>query len=318
VTGATGFVGQAACAALLDADHNVIAAVRGIPADLAPGCESVVVGDINGATDWSGVLVGMDAIVHLAARTHRQDRRDAVAAYRRVNVDGTTQLARAALDAGVQSFVFMSSIKVNGECSPVDANGIPRRFRGDDEPHPITPYGVTKWEAELALREIAGGTAMRLIVLRPPLVYGAGQKGNLLRLMRAIDAGVPLPFAGLDNSRSLLDVKNLAAAVVLAVVADRAAAGTYTLADVELSSADLVRALAAALGTRARLFRSPQSLLGTVAWLIGRRGQLDKITGSLIVDSERIAAALSWAPGRSLEESLREAAEGYRASRADR
>lgn len=318
VTGASGFVGQAVCKALLDADHQITAAVRGLSVAIPSGYGAVAVGDINGATQWRDALEGVDAVVHLAARTHQRDGRDAIAAYRRINVDGSVRLARAAVDAGVHSFIYMSSIKVNGECSPVDAIGIPRRCSGDDDPRPITPYGRTKWEAEQALHGISAGAAMRLIVLRPPLVYGPGQKGNLLRLMRAVDRGIPLPFAGLDNRRSLIDVENLAAAVVLAVAADRTVSGTYTLADVELSSADLVRAMAAALGTRARLFRAPRRLLEMLAWLTGRRAQLDKITGSLIVERERIAAALSWAPSRSLEQSLGEAAAQYRASRAER
>jgi UDP-N-acetyl-alpha-D-quinovosamine dehydrogenase len=318
VTGATGFVGRAVCEGLLNAGHRVTAALRGSSADLASGCESVVVGDINDSTIWRDALDGVGAVVHLAALTHRRDRGDALAAYRRINVDGSVQLARAAVAAGVRSFVYMSSIKVNGECSPLDTNGIPSRFSGDDDPHPTTPYGRTKWEAERALHKIADGTAMRLIVLRPPLVYGPGQKGNLLHLMGAVDRGIPLPFASLDNRRSLIDVKNLAAAAVLAVAADRAVAGTYTLADVELSSADLVRAMAAALGTRACLFRCPRRILGALAYVSGRREQLDKITGSLIVDSERIAAALSWTPGRTLEESLKETVALYRAGRTGR
>jgi len=318
VTGAGGFVGQAVCAALLDADHRITAAVRGSSAVIPPGCESVVVGDIDGATAWQDAVDGVDAIVHLAARTHRRDDRDAIADYRRTNVDGSVRLVRAAVAAGVESFLYMSSIKVNGECSPVDSSGIAHRFSGDDEPRPVTPYGRSKWEAEQALQEIAAGAAMRLMVLRPPLVYGPGQKGNLLHLMRAVDRGIPLPFADLDNRRSLIDVRNLATAVALAVAADRAVRGTYTLADVDLSSADLVQAMAAALGTRARLFPLPRWLLGTMAWLTGRSGQLDKITGSLLVDSERIAAALSWAPERSLEQSLRETVAQYRRNRADR
>ncbi|HJP36081.1 MAG TPA: NAD-dependent epimerase/dehydratase family protein [Gammaproteobacteria bacterium] len=318
VTGATGFVGRAVCSALLDADHRVTAAVRKLPADIVSGCEPVAVGDIDGETPWLEALDGVDGIVHLAALTHRRGGHDPTVAYRRINVAGSTQLARAAIDADVHSFVYMSSIKVNGESSPVDANGVPRPFSGNDEPRPTTAYGKTKWEAEQALHAITGGTPMRLIVLRPPLVYGPGQKANLLDLMRAVDSGVPLPFAGLGNLRSLIGVENLAAAAVLAVASDRAVAGTYTLADVDLSSADLVRAMAAALGKRVRLFRFPRRLLEVAAWLTGRSDAFEKIAGSLIVENESIAKALSWAPRRSLEQSLAEAAAQYRVNTGDR
>ena len=158
---------------------------------------------------------------------------------------------------------------------------------------------------------------MRLVILRPPLVYGPGQKGNLFRLMRAIDRGVPLPFAGLDNCRSLIDVKNLASAVVLTVAPNCAAVGPYTLADIEVSTAELVRKTAIALGSRPRLFRFPVPLLAAAARLTGRRDQLDKLTQSLVVDSTRITAATSWVPERSLEASLRETVVHYRADQAN-
>ena len=318
VTGATGFVGQPVCRALLEAGCAVTAAVRALPAEITTDCRSVALGSIDGSTDWTGALQGVEAIVHLAACTHRHANASSLAGYRQINVEGTRSLARAAAVAGVRRFIYMSSVKVNGEYSPPDVDGNPRRLSGDDEPRPTTDYGRTKWEAEQLLRDIAAKTGLELVILRPPLVYGPGQKGNLLRLMRAVDSGIPLPFAGLDNRRSLIDVENLAAAVVLAVASDRVVRGTYTLADVDLSSADLVRAMAAALGTRARLFQFPRYLLDAAARLTGCSGQLDKITGSLIVDSERIAAALSWAPGRSLEESLGETAMQYRAGRTDR
>ena len=148
-----------------------------MPAHPVPGCEPVVIGDINAGTGWSTALAGVDAVVHLASRTHKTDD----AAHRRLNFDGSARLARDALDAGVQVFVYMSSIKVNGECSTVNAQGVPTRFTGDDTPHPITNYGYSKWQAEQVLHGILHGTAMRLVVLRPPLVYGPGQKGNLQR-----------------------------------------------------------------------------------------------------------------------------------------
>jgi nucleoside-diphosphate-sugar epimerase len=315
VTGANGFIGRAVCRALRDAAHTVRACVRVLPAHPVPGCELVVIGDINAETGWSAALAGVDAVVHLASRTHNKtDDAEAHAEHRRLNVDGSARLARDALEAGVQVFVYMSSIKVNGERSTVNAQGVPIRFTGDDPPHPITNYGYSKWQAEQVLHEILRGTAMRLVVLRPPLVYGPGQKGNLQRLMRATDKGIPLPFAGLENRRSLIDVDNLAVAVVVTLAADCTAAGTYTLADVDLSSADLIRAMATALGKRPRLFWLPRLSLLPVARIVGCGAQMEKITGTLIVDSKRIAAAVSWVPQRSLAESMSAAAAEYRAA----
>ena len=315
VTGATGFIGRAVCQGLLGADYRVTAAVRESSSNVPHGCESIVVGDINGATAWGDALAGVEAVVHLAARTHVPDGLDAIAAYRRINVDGSAQLFRAAVAASVDSFVYMSSIKVSGECSSIDASGMPRRFSGDDDPKPTSDYGRSKWDAECALREIARETQTRLVVLRPPLVYGPGQKANLRRLMRAVAKGVPLPFAGLNNRRSFIDVRNLAEAVVLAVAADCEARGTYTLADVDLSTEELVCAMATALNTRARLFRFPLRWLKAMAWLIRHRSQLNKITGSLIVESDRIANALGWVPQHAFAESMREAAVEFRAAR---
>ena len=317
VTGSTGFVGHAVCQLLLDSGHDVTAVVRELPAEVVPGCDSVAVGSIHGETEWRHALDNVDAVVHLAARTHQDDGADAIKVYQTVNVDGTAQLARSALTAGVGTFTYMSSVKVNGEYSPVDENGLPRPFSGEDEPRPVSLYGHTKWQAEQLLNKITSGIPMRLVILRPPLVYGPGQKGNLFRLMRAIDRGVPLPFAGLNNCRSLIDVKNLASAVVLTVAPNCAAVGPYTLADIEVSTAELVRETAIALGSRPRLFRFPVPLLAAAARLTGRRDQLDKLTQSLVVDSTRITAATSWVPERSLEASLRETVVHYRADQAN-
>jgi len=315
VTGSTGFVGNVVCQVLLDAGHDVTAAVRGLPV-VVPGCHPVVVGDIDGKTKWHHALDQIDAVVHLAARTHQGDGEGAFRAYQKVNVEGAAQLGRAALTAGVRSFVYMSSIKVNGEYSLLDVSGKPIAFSGKDEPRPATPYGHTKWLAEQALSEIMHGSNTRLMILRPPLVYGLGLKANLLRLIRAVHVGVPLPFAGFKNPRSLIDVKNLANAVTLAVGVNCSASGAYTLADIDISTADLVSAIAKAFGSRPRLFRLPVALLTTAALLTGHRDQLNKLTQPLIVDRTHITAAMNWSPQGSLEESLYEIAIHYRATRA--
>lgn len=318
VTGASGFVGQAVCRALLGAGLTVTAAVRARSADGVDGCRTITVGDLDGMTRWGAALKGVDAIVHLAARTHADDDDDSPEAYRRVNVEATEALGRAAAQAGVSRFVYMSSIKVNGELSRPDSDGQVRALSGTDEPQPTTDYGCTKWEAEKALSRIADSSNMALVMLRPPLVYGPGQKANMLQLMHIIDRGVPLPFANLDNRRSLIYVGNLAAAVVCALEAPVRGCHTYTLADVDISTADLIRAIARSLGKHALLFSLPLRFIAFLARAAGRGAQFDKLTGSLVVERERIAAELGWSPPHSFEQALAETAEWYRVTEQGR
>lgn len=305
VTGATGFVGRSVCRALVAAGHTVRAAVRGDPNPPLPDCETAIVGDIDGTTVWTSALDDVQAVVHLAARTHTRDPVDALAHYRRINVDGTRGLAAAARACGVGTLVFMSSIKVNGEISPLAGDGTPLRFSGDDPPRPSTDYGQSKLEAERVLSADAGNTPMRIVILRPPLVYGPGQKGNLARLARAIERGWPLPLGAMTARRSLIGVANLADAVVVAIRPGAAVSGTYTLADVDVSSAELARELGALVGRRARLLAVPVVGLGKLAALFGRGDNVMKLSQPLLVDSARFIAASAWTPRRSLRDGLR-------------
>ncbi|MFT4583350.1 MAG: nucleoside-diphosphate-sugar epimerase [Gammaproteobacteria bacterium] len=316
VTGATGFIGRALSKKLIRDGHVVIAATRSRVADVVDGCLCRVVGEIDGRTNWDAALEQTDAVVHLAARTHQSDGIDSESAYRTLNVDGTRQLAAAAVSAGVKHFVFMSSIKVNGEQSPIAEDGCAHRFSADDVPDPTTEYGRSKWQAEQVLRQIVGNSGTRLAILRPPLVYGAGQKGNLQSLMRAVDRRLPLPLASTKNRRSLIDVDNLADALIIAMTSNLNSS-TYTLADVDVSSATLAQAMASALGRRSNLFPCPKVLLEVVATICGRRAQLEKIVDTLLVDSERFIADSGWMATRTLEQSLRAAAEHYSSLRRE-
>jgi nucleoside-diphosphate-sugar epimerase len=307
VTGATGFIGQALCDTLAAAGRPLRRVVRTRAAAMP---DAVAIGDIGPATDWRGALEGARCVVHLAARTHvmRESAADPLAEYRRANVESTLRLAREAAAAGVRRLVFMSSIKVNGESTR-------RPYTEADPPRPEDAYGVSKWETEQALAGVAAATGLEVVVLRPPLVYGPGVKGNFLRLLRIVAREERLPLASVANRRSLVYVGNLADAVVAAIDAPGAAGRTFLAADPEdVSTPDLVRAIAQALGTRPRLLPCPVALLHLGAMLAGRRGDVERLTGSLQVDASALKRELGWRPRATLAQGLEDTARWFRAA----
>jgi nucleoside-diphosphate-sugar epimerase len=312
VTGASGFVGRPLCAALSASGERVRACVRKADDKIA-ACEVFVLGEIGPDTDWDRALGGIQCVVHLAARAHMMDERaaDPLAECRRVNVEGTRALARAAVRAGVRRLVYVSSIKVNGESTTEHA------FRESDEPRPQDAYGVSKWEAELALAEIAAGTSLETVVLRPPLVYGPHVKGNFLALLGAVHRGLPLPLDCVRNVRSLLYVGNLVSAIAAALTHPAAANRTFLVSDGEdVSSPQLVRQLAAAFGRPARLLPLPVPALRTLGVITGKAAAVARLTGSLQVDAGLLGRTLDWTPPFTLEAGLRATANWY-AARTD-
>ena len=309
VTGADGFVGSALCPELAAAGYSVRRAVRAHAAEPDDdGSLHYTMGDIGPDTDWARAVAGTHAVVHLAARTHvmRERAADPIAEYRRVNVDATRRLAEQAVAAGVRRLVFLSSIKVNGEAT----HGRP--YTEEDPPRPEDAYGTTKLEAEQVLQRLGEKSGLETVVLRPPLVYGPGVKGNFLRLLATVARGLPLPLASLDNRRSLLYVGNLVDAILAALRAPQAAGRTYLVSDGEdHSTPELVRAIAAALGVSARLFACPEVALRVCAMALGRRREFDRLAGSLQIDDSRIRRELSWRPRYSLGLSLAETAQWY-------
>jgi UDP-glucose 4-epimerase len=303
VTGASGFVGLRLCARLAAAGLRVKAAVRRDAPALAaitPTVSVVPVGAIGADTDWCAALEGVQMVVHLAARAHvmRDTASDPLAEYRRINVAGSAALARAAAAAGVSRLIYMSSIKVNGEATA----GAP--FREIDAPAPLDGYGRSKWEAEQALSRIASDTGLGLTVLRPPLIYGPGVKGNVARLLAWIARGLPLPLAAVDNRRSLIYLENLIDAI-LAVMRHPAPGRTYLVSDAhDLSTPQLIRALARGLGRPPRLFSVPLSLLRLAGACGGQRDAVDRLLGSLQIDASRITAELGWRPAHDPEQGL--------------
>ncbi len=305
VTGATGFVGAALCRSLADRGTLVRRALH-TASTAASRFEDALVGDIDGATNWQSALNGVDAIVHLAARTHVMDEHaaDPLAAYRRINVEGTRALARAAREAGARRFVFLSSVKVNGEAT------CGKPYSEDDAPQPQDAYGVSKLEAEIALRETGAG--LETVVLRPPLIYGAGVKGNFLRLMRAVERGLPLPLASIQNRRSLLSLNNLVDAIVACLDHPAAAGQTYLVADgASVATPELVRAIGNAMHKPARLLPFPAPLLRAAALLLGKSAAAARLTGSLEIDTRKLERELGWTPREALAEGLEQAAEWY-------
>ena len=309
VTGATGFVGRAVVPELIAAGHHVVALSRaGMPFS---GAEVRRIGDFASDVDWSQVLHGADAVVHLAARAHvmRETDSDPIAAYRRVNVDATEALARAAAAAGIRRFVFASTVKVMGERSA-------RPFVETDAPTPLDAYANSKWDAERALAAVAATTGLEVVVIRPPLVYGSGVKGNFLALLNAIARGLPLPLGAVRNRRSFIHVGNLAVALRLALESPQAAGQSYLVRDGEdVSMAELVTRLAEALGTRARLFAAPEVLLRLAGRLTGTSDRIARILDSLAVDDGKIRRELGFVPPMSLARGLAETAAWFRAAR---
>jgi nucleoside-diphosphate-sugar epimerase len=270
---------------------------------------TVTVGELTPETDWRRALEGVQCVVHLAARTHvlSETARDPLAEYRRVNVEGTLRLAEQAAQAGVRRLVFMSSVKVNGESTQ-------RPFTERDDPRPEDGYGFSKRDAERALGRVSGTTGMEVVILRPPLVYGPGVKGNFLRLLDVVARRVPLPLASIRNRRSLIYVGNLVDAVLAAIASPRAAGGTYLLSDGEdVSTPELVREMARALGVAPRLLPCPSSWLKLAGAVTGRRAAVARLTGSLQVDSTAAHRDLEWRPRYTLAQGLAATARWYHA-----
>lgn len=311
VTGARGFVGNALCERLAAGGIAVRRAVRTADTAAAHGADHVVVGDIGGATDWASALSGVDTVVHLAARVHvmQDDADDPLGAFRAVNVEGTRRLASAAARAGVRRLVYLSSVKVNGEAT----HG--RAFTERDVPHPQDPYGISKCEAEAALREIAAATGLEVVILRPPLIYGPVVKANFLRMMRWVDRGLPLPLGAVANRRSLVYVGNLVDAIVRCLDHPAVAGGTFLVDDGEpVSTARLLREIGSALGRPARLFPVPPGLLLAAASLTGRRADASRLLGDLVVDGSTLRRALGWQPPFRRQEGLTATAQWFRSA----
>jgi nucleoside-diphosphate-sugar epimerase len=306
ITGASGFVGQALCAALGTQGHTVRAACR-TNSSQTDAVDCVVIGNIDTSTDWSTALQGIDTVIHLAARVHvmADSAPDPLAEFRKVNVDGTLNLARQASAAGVRRYVFMSSIKVNGESTQPG-----QAFTEQDAANPQDPYAISKHEAELGLRQIAAETGLAVFIIRPPLVYGPGVKANFAALMRAVQRGWPLPLGAIHNRRSLVALDNLVDFIITCATHPQAANQTFLISDgQDLSTTELVLAMAQAAGVPARLLSVPVWALQAASSLLGKGDAVQRLCGNLQVDISKARQLLGWVPPVSVAQGLLRATE---------
>ena len=310
VTGASGFVGTALVNTLAgDESLQVRAAARSSLATPPSGVRRCLSPDLSPDADWSEALAGVDVVVHLAARVHmmRETEADPLSAFRRVNTAGTLTLAQQAAAAGVRRFVYLSSIKVNGEATRPG-----RPFTEASQPDPQDPYGISKREAEEGLHAVAANSSMGVCVIRPVLVYGPGVGANFRAMMRWIGRGVPLPLGAIDNRRSLVAVENLVDLIRVCLTHPSAVGATFLAADGEdLSTTALLRRLGVALGKPARLVPVPVPLLRAGAALLGRPGIARRLCDSLQVDIGHARGRLGWRPPVSVERALSAAAASF-------
>ncbi|MFJ3449201.1 UDP-glucose 4-epimerase family protein [Pseudomonas sichuanensis] len=310
LTGATGFVGSAIARRLLaDGCGSLVCAVRNQAADVPSPAQTVVCRDFAVNGEWQAALSGVDVVIHSAARVHvmNDSEADPLAAFRRVNVEGTLNLARQAVAAGVKRFVFISSIKVNGEGTAVGS-----AYRADDAAAPQDPYGISKHEAEQQLLQLAGEGGIEVVIIRPVLVYGPGVKANFLAMMRWLDRGMVLPFGAIANQRSLVALDNLVDLVVTCAAHPAAANQIFLVSDGEdLSTTQLLRRMAAALGKPARLLPIPAWVLTLGATCLGRKALSQRLCGSLAVNIDKTRTLLGWTPPVKVDAALAATARHY-------
>lgn len=310
VTGATGFLGRALIKRLVDdARYSPVATVRRKASDLVAGLKPILIGDLGASTDWSSALLDVEVVVHTAARVHvmKDAAADPLIEYRKVNFEGTLNLARQAVQAGVKRFIFISSIKVNGEETVLG-----KPFTADDVPHPVDPYGISKAETETALLELAVSTGMEVVIIRPVLVYGPGVKANFQSLMRWVSKGIPLPLGLIRNKRSLVALDNLVDLILTCIDHPGAVNQVFLVSDGDdLSTTELLQRVGKALGSPARLMPVPSGVINFSARLVGKSSISQRLLGSLQVDISKTRVLLNWEPPVSVDEALYKTAQDF-------
>jgi len=313
VTGANGFIGKSICKTLAQMNKSVEGFVRTSNSSLnLTNFKHVSVGDISQRMNWKDKLDSYDCIIHCAGKAHRIKEKDKLDSYLSINAEGTKYLAEQAAKAGVKRFIFLSTIKVNGENTNTIKNDNVQKiknkniFTHNDKPYPQDAYAISKFEAEKILWEISARTGLEVVVLRLPLVYGKDVKGNLKNLTKLLSFGVPLPFSLVNNKRSLIGIDNLVDIIIRCIDHPNVTGKTFLISDGEdLSTSDLFHYMAIAMKSRLRLFPFPISILKFVSRIIGRKSEMNRLTDSLQVDSSSIRETLNWTPSVSVEEGIK-------------
>lgn len=302
VTGANGFVGKKLCTELVQQGFAIRSAIR-LLSNRANDSEQIVVGSIGAGTDWASALKNIDVVIHLAARVHvmNEDAPDALTEFLKVNVDGTLNLAVQAAKAGVKRFIYISSIKVNGESTEVD-----KPFTEQDAANPQDAYAISKYEAEQGLLLIAQQAEMDVVIIRPPLIYGPGVKANFANMLKAVKRGFPLPLGAIYNKRSFVYVGNLVSLIVCCIDHPSASNQIFLVSDGhDLSTTKLLQECAVALNVKSRLVPVPQNLIKVCTSLIGKQSVAQRLCGNLQVDISKTSSLLAWQPPISFADGLK-------------
>lgn len=310
LTGMSGFVGQALLPRLLQKKYNTRAAVRSLKKALDGQVSQCSINNICKNQNWKNIVIDADIVIHCAARVHIMDDSSSnpLEKFREVNTYGTLNLAQQAADAGVKRFIFISSIKVNGESTKI---GVP--FKPDDNFIPTDPYGLSKYEAEIGLHNIAKETGMEVVIIRPPLVYGPSVKANFAAMIKWLNKGVPLPLGGIkENKRSLVSLDNLVDLIITCIDHPNAANQTFLVSDDEdLSTATMLKELSVALGKSGKMLSLPVKLFEVIGKVTGRSAIMERLCGSLQVDISKTKQLLDWHPPVTVKEGFARTAEYY-------
>jgi len=305
VTGATGFVGKSLVTSLLSQNYSVVASVRNRLCVVPQDTEKIVVGDLSSVTDWSATLKGVSVVIHCAGHAHvmNKSKANSRAVFRKVNTEGTLSLARQAADDGVKRFIFISSVGVNGNYST-------RPFLETDKVDPKETYAISKTEAEIGLLVLAEETAMEVVIIRPPLVYGGNAPGNFGYLIKWMNKSIPLPLGAIHNQRSFVALDNLIGFIIHCIDHPKAANEVFLISDGEdVSTTELLQKVAKAFGKSALLIPVPVWLMTLAAKLIGKTNMTNRLFGSLQVDSSKARELLGWKPVVTMDEQLKKIAD---------
>jgi len=309
ITGANGFIGNTLCNSLKSSNNHIRGFVKAMDSDNnSSETEHISVGDISSKTNWKDHLKGFDYIIHCAGLTHQMSSIKDINVYNLVNIDGTKRLAEHAVEAGIKRLVFLSSVKVNGEITDQITK---QKFSHKDNSNPKDLYAISKLEAEKALWEISSRTGLEMVVVRLPLVYGYGVKGNLARLIKLVKSGIPLPLGLIKNQRSMIGIDNLIDLLIRCIDHPEANGKTFLASDKEdLSTPELIKLIASSMGKKVNLFPFPISILKFLGSVFGKREEINRLVGSLRIDNSYTKQILNWTPPVSVEEGIRRMVQG--------